>query len=230
MLLHGVRVNTFVLTALILWETVRGFFTIEEWVEGKAKSGQHPARQRAALIEFRDTFFGWYEKAPSLFHTSRFFKNPAHCHTGTSMPIEIHPIGHVRSPYRKQGDAPRQGRLSETVSEIVIRPEYRAGLLDLEKKNHLFVLCWFDKADRKTLRTIPPQDTREHGVFATRSPDRPNPVAICLVDLLGIEAGVLRVRGLDAFDGTPVIDIKPYFPDIDSPEELSGKHGNVPIK
>jgi tRNA-Thr(GGU) m(6)t(6)A37 methyltransferase TsaA len=133
------------------------------------------------------------------------------------MTIELHPIGHVRSPYKTHGDAPRQGRLSDTVSEIVINPEYRDGLLGIEERKHLFVLCWFDKADRSTLRAIPPGSTVEQGVFAIRSPDRPNPVSICLVDLLGINDGVLRVRGLDAFDGTPVIDIKPYFADLDSP-------------
>lgn len=134
------------------------------------------------------------------------------------MAIELHPIGYVRSPYKKHGDAPRQGRLSDVVSEIVIDPAYREGLLGLEGRKHLFVLCWFDKADRGTLQAIPPGSTVTQGVFAIRSPDRPNPVSICLVDLLGIDDGVLRVRGLDAFDGTPVIDIKPYFADIDTPE------------
>ena len=139
------------------------------------------------------------------------------------MAIELHPIGYVRSPYKKQGDAPRQGRLSDTVSEIAIDPKYRNALLDLEKNKHIFVLSWFAKADRNRLRAIPPHDTKEHGVFAIRSPDRPNPVALCLVDLLGIEDGVLRVRGLDAFDGTPVIDIKPFFADIDCPEGIGAQ-------
>ena len=139
------------------------------------------------------------------------FRNP--------VTIELHPIGHVRSPYRKDGDAPRQGRLSDTISEIVIDPAYRDGLLDIEKRDHLFILCWFDRADRDTLRTIPPDKTAQSGVFAIRSPTRPNPVALCVVDLLGVENGVLRVRGLDAFDGTPVIDIKPYCPELDCPKD-----------
>jgi len=133
------------------------------------------------------------------------------------MTIELNPIGYVRSPYKKQGDAPRQGRLSDAISEIIIDPAFREGLLGLEEKKHLLILCWFDRADRKILRAIPPYRTVEQGVFAIRSPSRPNPVAICLVDLLGIDNGVLRVRGLDALDGTPVIDIKPYFADIDCP-------------
>jgi tRNA-Thr(GGU) m(6)t(6)A37 methyltransferase TsaA len=133
------------------------------------------------------------------------------------MAFELRPIGYVRSPYKRRGDAPRQGRLSDTVAEIVIDPAYHDALLGLETREHLFVLCWFDRSDRNTLRAIPPGNTVTQGVFAIRSPDRPNPVSICLVDLLGIEDGILRVRGLDAFDGTPVIDIKPYFADIDSP-------------
>lgn len=142
------------------------------------------------------------------------------------MAIELHPIGYVRSPYKQQGDAPRQGRLSDTVSEIVIDPAFRDGLLDLKKRKHLFILCWFDRADRNTLLATPPEKTVESGVFSIRSPARPNPVSICLVDLLGIENGVLQVRGLDAFDGTPVIDIKPYFPDLDSPGKKTGQAKN----
>lgn len=132
------------------------------------------------------------------------------------MSIELHPIGHVRSPYRERGDAPRQGRLSDAISEIVIDPPYRPGLFRIGEKKHLFVLCWFDRADRTALRATPPHNPVEHGVFATRSPDRPNPVALSIVDLVDMNGGVLRVRGLDALDGTPVIDIKPYSPDIDA--------------
>ena len=99
----------------------------------------------------------------------------------------------------------------------MIDPAYEPGLFRVAEKTHLFVLCWFDRADRSTLRVIPPHNPVEHGVFATRSSDRPNPVSLSVVDLLGVEGRVLRVRGLDALDGTPVIDIKPYAPDIDAP-------------
>lgn len=131
------------------------------------------------------------------------------------MDLTIKPIGYVRSPYRARGDAPRQGRLSDTVSEIVIHEEFREGLMDVGKKTHLFVLSWFDRADRTVLRATPPHEGVEHGVFATRSPDRPNPIALSLVDLIRCDGQVLTVRGLDALDGTPVLDIKPYAPDID---------------
>ncbi|AGB01986.1 tRNA (N6-threonylcarbamoyladenosine(37)-N6)-methyltransferase TrmO [Methanoregula formicica] len=132
------------------------------------------------------------------------------------MDLTLRPIGFVRSPYKVKGDAPRQGRLSAMVSEIVIADKYREGLKDIGKKSHLFVLLWFDRADRSVLVATPPHEGIEHGVFATRSPNRPNPVALSLVDLIRCEEGILTVRGLDAFDGTPVLDIKPYSPEIDS--------------
>jgi tRNA-Thr(GGU) m(6)t(6)A37 methyltransferase TsaA len=133
----------------------------------------------------------------------------------TPAPIEIHAIGYVRSPYKVKDDAPRQGRLSDTVSEIVIAEKYRPALWQIEGKRHLWVLCWFDQADRTVLRAIPPGTSAEKGVFAIRSPDRPNPVSLCMVDLLSVNDGVLKVRGLDAIDGTPVIDIKVYSADLD---------------
>jgi tRNA (adenine37-N6)-methyltransferase len=130
-------------------------------------------------------------------------------------PIELHPIGTVRSPYKVKGDAPRQGRLSDTISEIVIDEKYRPALWQIEGRKHFWVLCWFDRADRTVLRAVPPGTSAEKGVFAIRSPDRPNPVSLCLVDLLEVKGNVLKVRGLDAFDGTPVIDIKVYSAEID---------------
>ena len=129
--------------------------------------------------------------------------------------IELHPIGCVRSPYKTKGDAPRQGRLSDTISEIVIDEKYRPALWQIEGRKHLWILCWFDRADRSVLRAIPPAASAEKGVFAIRSPDRPNPVSLCLVDLIGVKDGVLKVRGLDAFNGTPVIDIKVYSAEVD---------------
>jgi tRNA-Thr(GGU) m(6)t(6)A37 methyltransferase TsaA len=133
----------------------------------------------------------------------------------TPAPIEIHAIGYVRSPYKVKGDAPRQGRLSDTVSEIVIDEQYRPALWQIEGRKHLWALCWFDRADRTVLRAIPPGTSAEKGVFAIRSPDRPNPVSLCMVDLLSVNDGVLKVRGLDAIDGTPVVDIKTYSAEID---------------
>jgi len=137
----------------------------------------------------------------------------------TPSAIELHPVGYVCSPYMIRGDAPRQGRLSDTISEIVIDEKYRPALWQIEGRKHLWVLCWFDRADRTILRAVPPGTSAEKGVFAIRSPDRPNPVSLCMVDLLEVNDGVLKVRGLDAFDGTPVIDIKTYSAEIDCARE-----------
>jgi tRNA (adenine37-N6)-methyltransferase len=133
----------------------------------------------------------------------------------TPAPIVLNPVGFVRSPYKAKGDAPRQGRLSDTISEIVIDEKYRPALWQMEGRKHLWVLCWFDRADRSVLRATPPGSSHEKGVFAIRSPDRPNPVSLCMIDLIEVKDGVLKVSGLDAFDGTPVIDIKVYSPEID---------------
>jgi tRNA-Thr(GGU) m(6)t(6)A37 methyltransferase TsaA len=137
-----------------------------------------------------------------------------------SMLMELTPIGYVRSPYRERKDAPRQGRLSDTISEIVIDDAFLPALRDVETKKHLIVLSWFDRSDRSTLTAIPPTDHIEHGVFATRSPNRPNPIGLCVVDLIERNGSVLRVRGLDALDKTPVIDIKPYSAEIDCVKDL----------
>nr|WP_320161995.1 tRNA (N6-threonylcarbamoyladenosine(37)-N6)-methyltransferase TrmO [uncultured Methanoregula sp.] len=139
----------------------------------------------------------------------------------TPVPIELHPIGYVRSPYKIRGDAPRQGRFSDTVSEIVIDEQFLPALHGIEGRMHLWILCWFDRADRTILCAVPPGSAAEKGVFAIRSPDRPNPVSLCLVDLLGVDDGILKVRGLDAFNGTPVIDIKTYSSDIDCIRTIS---------
>ena len=139
--------------------------------------------------------------------------------------IECIPIGVVRSPYRVRGDAPRQGRLADTTAEIHIHDAYIAGLENVERSSHLIVLYWLDRAERGELRATPPGEERECGVFSTRSPARPNPIGFGIVDLVRRDGGVLVVRGLDALDGTPVLDIKPYSPEIDCiPEATGGWH------
>jgi formylmethanofuran dehydrogenase subunit E len=137
----------------------------------------------------------------------------------TTRMFELVPIGVIHSPYRKKGDAPHQGRLSPTTSEIEIFLEYADGLKGITELPHLIMLYWLDRADRRTLTAIPPHSKKVHGVFATRSPDRPNPIGFAVIDILGIDGTRLIVRGLDAFDGTPVLDIKPYSPEIDCVKE-----------
>lgn len=135
------------------------------------------------------------------------------------MSFEVSPIGVIRSPYKKNGEAPHQGRFSEEISEIEIFPEFEEGLKDIETCSHLIVLYWLDRAKRDTLKAIPPHDRREHGVFATRSPNRPNPIGFAVVKLLERNGRFLKVKWLDALDNTPVLDIKPYSSKIDSVED-----------
>ncbi|HDR74018.1 MAG TPA: tRNA (N6-threonylcarbamoyladenosine(37)-N6)-methyltransferase TrmO [Methanoculleus sp.] len=136
----------------------------------------------------------------------------------TEIPRRRNPAS-VRSPHTRRGIGPAgRGRLTGTEAEILIDEQYLPGLFRIEEKNHLFVLCWFDRADRTLLRATPPHNPVEHGVFATRSPNRPNPISLSLVDVIDIQGGRIRVRGLDALDATPVLDIKPFSPEIDCPD------------
>lgn len=135
--------------------------------------------------------------------------------------FEIVPIGTIHSPYKTQKEAPRQGRLSAVESVIEIYDPYAPGLRDIEQDRHFVVLYWLDRADRTALKATPPHTGREQGVFSTRSPHRPNPVGLAVVDLVRREGNRLVVRGLDALDKTPVVDIKCYSPGIDCIPEKS---------
>ena len=127
----------------------------------------------------------------------------------------LKPIGVVSSPYTVPGDAPRQGRHEMVESTIEIYPEYAEGIEGLLEYDKLFIFSWFDRSCRDRLWVDRPGRGGARGVFATRSPNRPNPIGLTLVDLLEIKGRILRVRGLDALDGTPILDIKPYHQDID---------------
>lgn len=125
------------------------------------------------------------------------------------------PIGEIHSPYKRLEDIPRQGRLSQEICEIEVFPEYALGLKDIEQCSHLFILLWMHLGDRRKLMATPPKSHKEHGVFATRSPGRPNPIALDIVELLDVKGNRLTVRGMDALDGTILLDIKPYSPEMD---------------
>jgi tRNA (adenine37-N6)-methyltransferase len=124
-------------------------------------------------------------------------------------------IGFVHSPYTSQSAIPKGlGVTHEAEGVLEIRPEFAAGLKDVEGFSHLFVLWVFDRSEGFELVGAPPIDQKPHGVFATRSPRRPNPIGLTVVELLGREQGSLYVRGLDMLDGTPILDIKPYMSGI----------------
>ncbi len=135
----------------------------------------------------------------------------------------LRPIGIIYSPYKSVNEAPFQGRFASDESEIDIYEQYRDALKDLEKSRYLIVLYWGHLADRNTLQTVTPWGPEVRGVFACRSPSRPNPVEFCVAELLRREGNRLVVRGLDAVNGSPLIDIKPYSANIDSfPEAVIG--------
>jgi tRNA-Thr(GGU) m(6)t(6)A37 methyltransferase TsaA len=123
------------------------------------------------------------------------------------------PIGRVRSTLTRRSDAPRQGDEGAPDADLEIEPAFLPALDGLSAGQEILVLTWLHQADREVLAVHPRDDLRNPltGVFATRSPDRPNPIGLHRVELLAVEAGRLRVRGLEAIDGTPVIDIKPVL-------------------
>ena len=124
-------------------------------------------------------------------------------------------IGYVRSPYSETSQIPKGlGAKHDAEGELEILPEFEAGLTDIEGFSHLYVIWVFDQSEGFQLMGKPPSDDRPHGVFATRSPRRPNPLALSVVELLGREGRRLRVRGIDMLDGTPILDIKPYLSSV----------------
>jgi tRNA-Thr(GGU) m(6)t(6)A37 methyltransferase TsaA len=130
------------------------------------------------------------------------------------------PIGFVHSPYKDTSAIPRgPGAKHQAEGVLEILREFEPGLADIEGFSHLYVLWAFDRAEGFDLTANPPTDNRPHGVFATRSPRRPNAIALTVVELLGRVGTWLQVRGVDMLDGTPILDIKPYLSNV-APEKL----------
>jgi tRNA-Thr(GGU) m(6)t(6)A37 methyltransferase TsaA len=124
-------------------------------------------------------------------------------------------IGFVRSPYKDTASIPKGlGAKHDAEGVLEILRDFEPGLTDIEGFSHLYVLWVFDRADGFELVGRPPTDERPHGVFATRSPRRPNPIGLTVVELLHRDEGSLHVRGVDMLDGTPILDIKPYMSSI----------------
>lgn len=129
--------------------------------------------------------------------------------------IVLRPIGVVRTPYRTRDQIPKGlGAQHAAEGTIEISPELAPGLQDIEGFSHLYVLWIFDRAGEYELVGANPTDGLPHGVFATRSPRRPNPLALTVVELHGHEGATLRVRGVDMLDGSPVVDLKPYLSNV----------------
>jgi tRNA-Thr(GGU) m(6)t(6)A37 methyltransferase TsaA len=134
------------------------------------------------------------------------------------------PIGHLETPWPTPADCPRNGRQPNPrpLCRAVVAPEFQAALAGLEGFSHLILLYWMDRGRAPTLTVTPPFAAAPRGVFATRAPSRPNPIALSVVRFEGFaEAGVLLVRNLDCASGTPLLDIKPYLPTTDAEPEAA---------
>jgi tRNA-Thr(GGU) m(6)t(6)A37 methyltransferase TsaA len=125
--------------------------------------------------------------------------------------LSLRPIGTVDSPLTDPASAPKQGHEGSPEASLVFEPTVREGLQDLRVGEQVIVLTWLDRAQRDVLKVHPRGDMSipEHGVFSTRSPDRPNPIGLHLVEIVAIEGQRVHVRNLEALDGTPILDVKP---------------------
>ena len=134
-------------------------------------------------------------------------------------------IGRCRTPWARAADCPKNSAEAKLPCRIELDARYAAGLRDLETASHLIVLCFLDRARRDLLVQTPGHYRQPHGTFALRSPMRPNPISVSVVKLLKTDGPALEVIGLDCLDGTPVVDLKPYFASTDSvPEATVGWH------
>ncbi|HET6663869.1 MAG TPA: tRNA (N6-threonylcarbamoyladenosine(37)-N6)-methyltransferase TrmO [Acidimicrobiales bacterium] len=129
---------------------------------------------------------------------------------------EVTPIGTVRSPLTDRASAPKQGYEGSPDAWLEFDPGVLEGLEDIRPGDQVIVLTWLDRARRDVLRTHPRDELSnpEVGVFSTRSPDRPNPIGLHVVEILASDGRRLHVRNLEAIDGTPVIDLKPVLPGV----------------
>jgi tRNA-Thr(GGU) m(6)t(6)A37 methyltransferase TsaA len=127
----------------------------------------------------------------------------------------MNPIGIIRSPFTDKSQTPIQASRSQAKGMVEIYPEYTDGLQDLEGFSHIYLLYAFHKSSGYSLIVTPFLDDRLHGVFATRYPDRPNPLGLSIVRLIARRDNLLDIEGVDMLDGTPLLDIKPYVPEFD---------------
>jgi tRNA-Thr(GGU) m(6)t(6)A37 methyltransferase TsaA len=129
----------------------------------------------------------------------------------------VRPIGRVESPLTSTADAPRQGDEGAPEAYLILNPLVQAGMDGIAVGDEIIVLTWLHEADRSVLNVHPRGDLSrpEQGVFSTRSPSRPNPIGLHRVRVLGIDEVRVHVSGLEAIDGTPVVDLKPVLGSID---------------
>ncbi len=137
------------------------------------------------------------------------------------MQIAYSPIGTIHSPFHELSGMPIQPSGESSASgTIELKPEYAAGLKDLDGFSHVILIYHLHLSHRMELSVVPFLDSEPRGIFATRAPQRPNPIGISVVKLLRIDKNILYVENLDILDGTPLLDIKPYIPEFDTPTEF----------
>lgn len=159
--------------------------------------------------------------------TDRFAPRPGELRVPPPQDIDagLYFIGRIRTPWRSLAECPKNSGETDAACTIEIAERYAPGLKDVETCTHLVVLYWMTEAPRDLIVQQPRHYGEPHGVFALRSPARPNPIALSVVQLLGVEGTALRVRGIDCLDGTPLLDLKPYFASTDSkPDAQVGWH------
>lgn len=136
-------------------------------------------------------------------------------------------IGRIRTPWSRREDCPKNARESDAVCTIGVDERWAPALAGLETCTHLIVLYWMDQARRDLVFQVPAHYGTGRGTFALRSPVRPNPIALSIARLLGVEGTRLSVRGLDCLDNTPLLDLKPYFASTDAaPDARVGWHAD----
>ncbi len=134
-------------------------------------------------------------------------------------------IGRIRTPWKRRGDCPKNGLESDAICSIEVDERWVQALNGVETCSHLVVLYWMDQARRDLVIQAPRHYKEPRGSFALRSPVRPNPIALSIVRLLRVEGAKLSVTGLDCLDGTPLLDLKPYFASTDAaPDAVVGWH------
>jgi tRNA-Thr(GGU) m(6)t(6)A37 methyltransferase TsaA len=133
--------------------------------------------------------------------------------------LKLKPIGVIHSPYHA-GQVPYQGCGREEIGEVEVFEQFAEGLKDIEGFSHIVLIYWFHKSRGYSLMVRTPWDTTPHGLFTTRSPNRPCPLGLSVVRLVARKGNTLKVKDLDAIDGTPLLDIKPYVPTVDEKSDI----------
>jgi tRNA-Thr(GGU) m(6)t(6)A37 methyltransferase TsaA len=125
-------------------------------------------------------------------------------------------IGRIRTPFKTRDDCPKNTAQSDAEGRVELDPSYAQGLKDLQLYSHAILLYWMDQARRDLIEQVPAHLGKPRGTFALRSPVRPNPISVGIVEIVRVEGNTLIVRRVDCVDGTPLLDIKPYFASTDS--------------